>query len=114
MSRVKKEKLDVWFMQTPYSNYSENKVRPVIIISNDNYNKQMLDFIAVLVTIRKEHPYAIKISNDDFLSGGLPEDSIVRFDTISRYEENLLIRKIGKIKPEFYKKIYEKVLELIK
>ena len=114
MSRIKKEKLDVWFMRTPYSDYSENKARPAIIISNDNYNLEWLDFIAVLVTTRKEHPYAIKISNSDFSTGGLPEQSIVRFDTVSRYEENLLIRKIGKIKPEFYGKIYEKIVELIK
>lgn len=112
--RIQKEQLDVWLMNAPYSDYSEEKVRPVIIISNNDYNNQLVDFLGMHITTRKEHPYAIKIFDSDFVTGGLNRESIVRFDTVTRYEERLLVKKIGKIKKEFYQKIYEKVVELIK
>lgn len=114
MSTVQKEQLDVWLMQAPYSDYSEGKIRPIIIISNNAYNQELFDFLGVHITTRKEHPYAIKISDTDFSVGGLNRESIVRFDTVTRYEERLLVKKIGRIKREFYQKIYDKILWLIK
>jgi len=111
---IKKEQRDVWLIQAPFSDYSSTKVRPVVIISNNPYNRKTSDFLAVHITTRKEHPYAMNISSSDFVSGGLNDESIVRFDTVTRYEEKLLLRKIGKIKPEFYTKINEKIVELIR
>jgi mRNA-degrading endonuclease toxin of MazEF toxin-antitoxin module len=111
---IKKEQRDVWLIQAPFSDYSTAKVRPVIIISNNPYNRKTVDFLAVHITTRKEHPYAIDLSRADFVSGGLEDESAVRFDTVTRYEEKLLLKKIGKIKPEFYRKVQEKILELIR
>ena len=111
---IKKEQRDVWLTQAPFSDYSSTKIRPVIIISNNPYNKKTLDFLAVHITTRKDHPYAMNISANDFVSGGLDDESIVRFDTVTRYEEKLLLRKIGKVKPEFYKRINGKIIELIR
>lgn len=112
--KVKKEQLEVWLMRAPYSDYSNDKPRPVIIVSSNRYNDELLDFIGIHITTRLEHPYAIPISNNDFSVGMLNDKSVVRFDTITRYEERLLIKKIGKIKQGFYQKIYEKIIELIK
>lgn len=109
---IKKEQRDVWLIQAPFSDYSSTKVRPVIIISNNPYNRKTPDFLAIHITTRKEHPYAMDISADDFVSGGLSDESIVRFDTVTRYEEKLLLKKIGKVKPEFYKKVHEKIAGL--
>jgi mRNA-degrading endonuclease toxin of MazEF toxin-antitoxin module len=86
----------------------------VIIISNNPHNRNTPDFLAVHITTRKEHPYAINLSQADFVSGGLEDESIVRFDTVTRYEEKLLLKKIGKVTPEFYKKVHEKIVELIR
>ena len=108
-----KDQRDVWLMQAPYSDYSSAKVRPVIVVSNNSYNRNSQDFLAVHITTRIDHPYAMMLSGSDFVSGGISDESVVRFDTITRYEEKLLMRKIGKVKPEFYKKLYEKITALI-
>jgi mRNA interferase MazF len=108
-----KSQREVWLIRAPYSDYSSSKVRPVIIISNNNYNKNSNDFIAVHITTNIDHQYAMKISNDDFTNGSLMDESIVRFDTITRYEGTLMIKRIGKIKPEYFSKIYEKIIKLI-
>jgi len=109
---IKKEQRDVWLIRAPFSDYSTAKVRPVIIISNNPYNRKTADFLAVHITTRKEHPCAIGLSGTDFVSGGLEDESTVRFDTITRYEEKLLLKKIGKVKSEFYKTVHEKIVEL--
>lgn len=100
-------------MKAPFSDYSSTKVRPVILISNNGYNKNSPDFIAVHITTNIDHKYAMSITNDDFVNGRLMDESAVRFDTVTRYEGKLLMKRIGKIKPEFYSKIYEKVIGLI-
>ena len=110
---IKKEQRDIWLMHAPFSNYSETKVRPVVIISHNSYNRNTEDFIAVHITTRKEHPYMISLSQNDFVNGKLQDESVVRFDTVTRYNENLLLQKIGKVKPEFYLKTYQKIIELI-
>jgi mRNA-degrading endonuclease toxin of MazEF toxin-antitoxin module len=109
---IKKEQRDVWLIQAPFSDYSTAKVRPVIVVSNNPYNRKTADFLAVHITTRKEHPYAVDISGSDFTSGGLEDESTVRFDTVTRYEEKLLLKKIGKVRPEFYKTVHEKIVEL--
>ena len=111
---IQKEQRDIWLIQAPFSDYSAMKVRPIIVISTNSYNKKTSDFLAIHITTRRGNPYGMTISAGDFVSGGLDDESIVRFDTVTRYEEKLLLRKIGKIKPEFYKKIYEKIVELIR
>ncbi|NYZ77266.1 type II toxin-antitoxin system PemK/MazF family toxin [Candidatus Micrarchaeota archaeon] len=110
---IRKEQRDVWLIRAPFSDYSAMKVRPVIIISNNPYNRKTPDFLAVHITTRTDHQYSLPVSAGDFVSGELADESIVRFDTISRYEEKLLLRKIGKIKPECHKKLYEKIVGLL-
>ncbi len=114
MNRIQKEQLDVWLMRAPYSDYSQEKIRPIVIVSNNEYNNEFFDFLGVHITTRKGHSQSIELSNRDFASGTLYEESAVRFDTVTRYEEKLLVKKIGRIKPEFYKRVYEKIAELIK
>ena len=110
---IQKNQREVWLIQAPFSDYSSKKVRPAIIVSNNQYNKNSQDFVAVHITSIKEHPYAMDITNNDFVNGKLTDESIVRFDTITRYEEKLLIKRIGKINTGFYNKIYEKIIKLI-
>ena len=47
---IKKEQRDVWLIQAPFSDYSATKVRPVIVISNNPYNRNTPDFLAVHIT----------------------------------------------------------------
>lgn len=100
-------------IKAPYSDYSKSKIRPIIIVSNNTYNKKSQDFIAVHITTNINHEFAIGISNEDFSNGSLIDESVVRFDTITRYEGNLLMKRIGKVKPEYYSKVYEKINELV-
>jgi len=41
---------DIVLIPFPFSNLSQAKYRPVIVMSNDNYNRKFLDFIAIPLT----------------------------------------------------------------
>ncbi len=94
MNSIPKEQLEVWLMRTPFSNYAEAKIRPIIIVSNNEYNKKLEDFLGVHITTRKGHFYSVPVLDADFTAGSLNRESFVRFDTVTRYEEKLLVKKI--------------------
>ncbi len=63
----------------PYSDLSGNKRRPVLIVSNDAYNKAFNDVLVCVITsnLRKDE-YSVTLSNDDLEIGVLPESSVVK------------------------------------
>ena len=63
----------------PYSDLSSTKRRPVLIVSNDDYNGKYSDVVVAVISskIRPEDAYSIFLSNDDLDYGFLPEESAV-------------------------------------
>jgi mRNA interferase MazF len=74
---LKVKKRDIILIKFPCSNYEGSKVRPAIIISNDNYNDKSNDVIVCTVTTNLI-PSDIKvfIKYSDLESGNLPRESV--------------------------------------
>ena len=90
----------------PFSNQGGSKVRPAIIVSNDNFNKRCEDCVMVpLTTVIKEEPFSIIINQDSLESGRLLKQSRIRIDKIFTIKKSLIIMKIGKINDEMLVKI---------
>jgi mRNA interferase MazF len=105
---------DIVLLSFPFSDLKTQKVRPAIIISNDNYNKKFEDVIPIPMTSNLDiRDYAILISNKDLESGELIKDSKVKVDRIFSVSKNLIQLKIGKVKIEVHKRIIEIPLELV-
>ncbi len=82
----------------PFSNQGGSKVRPAIIVSNDNFNKRCEDCVMVpLTTVIKEEPFSIIINQDSLESGRLLKQSRIRIDKIFTIKKSLIMMKIGKI-----------------
>jgi mRNA interferase MazF len=90
----------------PFSNQEGSKVRPAIIVSNDNFNKRCEDCVMVpLTTVIKEEPFSIILNQDSLESGRLLKQSRVRIDKIFTIKKSLIIMKIGKINDKTLEKI---------
>lgn len=103
---------DLVILPYPYTNHSRTKVRPAIIVSNDNINKTEDCIVAPLTTVIKESPYSIVISQEDMASGELVIPSRVRADKIVTIKKIMIHKVIGRIKEKTFEKIREELIKV--
>ena len=90
----------------PFSDQVGSKVRPAIIVSNDNFNKRCEDCVMVpLTTVIKDEPFSLIVNQDSLESGKLLKQSRVRIDKIFTIKKSLIIMQIGKINDKTLEKI---------
>ena len=108
------EQGEIILLSYPFSNLKERKIRPAIVISNNNFNKKGDDVILVpLTSVLKEEPYSFIIEQKDLFVGKLIKPSRIRMDKIFCVDKSLILKKIGKIKEEVIKEIKKEVINLV-
>ena len=105
---------DIVLLSFPFSDLKSSKVRPALVLSNNEYNRKFEDFIAVpLTTNLKLREYTILVTNKDLESGKLIVDSNIKIDRIFSVSKNLVRMNIGRINKETFNKIKKMIVELI-
>lgn len=93
------EQRDLVLVPFPFSDQSGKKVRPVIILSNNNFNSSSEDVIVVGVTSNvTKDIYTADLSNQDLEEGRLFDSCCIKAENILKIDKQLIIKKIGKIK----------------
>jgi len=106
---------DIVLIPIPFSDLSSNKKRPVIVISNDIYNKSNLDIVVVALTSNLifENEYCIIIDNHNLENGKLPQKSHIRCDKIYTLSKNIVVKKFNRVNKETHELIKQKLNSLI-
>ena len=106
--------VDILLIPIPYSDLTSNKKRPVLVLSNDEYNTKTEDIIVVAITSNiTSKEYSILISNKDLQEGNLQVNSCIRVDKIYTLSQSIVIKKFGAVKPEIINNVKEKLRKLI-
>ena len=106
---------DLVWVKLPYSDLRQSKVRPALIVSNNDYNNSNPDVVVCAVTSKlKESKYSILIENKDLSSGTLPIKSRVRADKILQIEKDLAIRPFAKLDNKMFDNVIGKIADLLK
>lgn len=101
--------------RVPFSNITDYKIRPAIIISNNHYNKNHPDFwIVPLSSQEKNKEFELELDKKEIIKGNLDQKSFVRADVIATIEQELVLKEIGKVSDDFFKKIISRVQENLK
>ncbi len=95
-----------------FSDGSEIKKRPVVVISNDTFNNKGQDVICCPLTTKCSGK-GIKISNSEMEEGKLPEDSEIKSQYPFFLRKNQFSADIGKVKVAISKQIITDIKELI-
>ena len=104
---------EVVLLPYPFSNLKGIKVRPALVVSNNQFNKKSDDCImAPLTTIIKDEPYSVVIKQTNMSSGKLLKTSRIRVDKIFCVEKNLITMKIGKLKDNSFEKVKEEIFKI--
>lgn len=105
---------DIVLISFPFSDLKSSKVRPVLVLSNNEYNRKFEDFIAVPITTNvKSREYSVLVTNKNLEKGRLIVDSNVKIDRIFSISKNLVRMNIGRINKDTYNRIKKILVDLI-
>lgn len=106
---------DIFLAPFPYSDLSEIKQRPVLVLSCKEYLIKNQDFLCCILTSSKKNFYrGIKIENSDLEIGKLQFETVAIPSKIFSLHKKSVIKKIGKASKSKTKEITNKILEEIK
>ena len=91
----------------PFSDQTGNKIRPALILSNQQFNKQEDLIICALTSAIKERPYSLIITEKDTLNKQLKDRSQIRADTITRIKKSLIIKEIDILADASFEKVLQ-------
>ncbi|SRR3990167_7544982 len=105
---------DILLVPFPFSDQSGKKVRPVIVISNDMFNMDSADILVAGVTsnITKDK-YAIQLKSKDLEEGELHTACCIKVENILKLDKDLVIKKIGKINEDVFRKFRGILLDIL-
>ncbi len=106
---------DIALVPFPFSDLSGQKVRPVLILSNDTYNQRSADVVVCgLTTNLRPAPYSIVIDVTDVEQPGtLRHKSKIKTDAIASLDGSLLIKQIARLKLSVFKRVVAEIQNLI-
>jgi len=82
---------DILLIPIPFTDLTAQRHRPVLVISNDDYNDKTEDIIVVAMTANlAPKDYALLVSNADLEDGTLIRPSMVRADRVYTVNKALL------------------------
>lgn len=102
---------DIVLLPFPYSDLSGSKKRPAIVISNNNLSGK--DIICCLITSHSPND-GFPIEDDSFEEGNLPFKSWIKPYRIFTIEKNSILKKLAKVKKDYYKKVFDAMCFYIK
>ncbi|HAN10573.1 MAG TPA: MazF family transcriptional regulator [Clostridiales bacterium] len=105
---------DIVLIPVPFSDLSLSKQRPVLVISNNNYNDKVEDILVVAITsnlVQKD--YGIMFNNDDLEEGQLKQESMIRIDKMYSLANNIVSKKFGRVEENILMKVRNNINNFI-
>jgi mRNA interferase MazF len=108
------EQGDILLISVPFSDLTTSKQRPVLVISNDNYNKDAKDIVVAAITSKlRNHKFSVLIHNNDLSEGKLKITSEIRTDKIYTLSKQIVKKKFGQVNTEVLELVRERIYNLI-
>ena len=106
---------DLVWVKVPYSNLEGEKIRPALVVSNDDYNSRNLDVVICAITSNLDkRPYSIFIGQKNLDEGDLPIPSKIKADKIMQIEKQKIIKPFGKLKNQTFNLVVDEIVKLVK
>jgi mRNA interferase MazF len=89
---------DIVLIPVPFTDLSTRKRRPVIVISNDDYNRKTADVVVVAMTSNPTlTPYSFTITSSNLAQGKLNRPGKVRVDKIYTLSQSIIVKVFGRV-----------------
>ncbi len=102
----------IW-VRLPFSNLEESKVRPAIVVSNNDYNRRNRDIVLCAITSNlDDDPYSIVIDSKNLSEGKIPIKSRIRADKIMQVEKTLILKPFAKLDDKTFDILIDEIKKL--
>lgn len=92
------EQGDIVLIPVPFTDLSSQKRRPVIVISNNDYNGRTMDIVVVAMTSNPTPAdYCFTITSSDLDQGVLNRPGQVRVDKIYTLSQAIIVKTFGHV-----------------
>ncbi|MEK6917983.1 MAG: type II toxin-antitoxin system PemK/MazF family toxin [Nanoarchaeota archaeon] len=95
----------------PFSDLTTSIRRPALIVANLKGDDVML---CQITTKKRQDPYVIDLSKEDFKSGSIKIASFIKPSKIFTLRKKIILYKIGKLTENKIKEVENKIFEIIK
>lgn len=102
---------DVVVVPFPFSDLSNAKKRPALVVTSLIGDDVIL---CQITTQTRADGYSVPITNTDFASGGLPQNSSVRPNRIFTADSAIILSNPGRLKKPKINEILNKIIQIIK
>lgn len=98
----------------PFSDLSSIKQRPVLILSNDEYNAKGEDIVTCGITSNLGNAeHSVLIDNTLLAKGRLPKKSRIKVDKLFTLEKRLVRERIARLQDSVLKRVKEELLKVM-
>ena len=92
------EQGDILLIPIPFTDLSSQKRRPVIVVSNNRYNRKTTDIVVVAMTSNPlDAEYSFTITSADLEKGTLNHPGKVRVDKIYTLSQAIVVKTFGRV-----------------
>lgn len=106
---------DILLIPIPFSDLTSSKKRPVVVLSNNDYNDKTDDIVVAAITSNiTTKDYTVIITGKDLQEGSLQVESCIRVDKIYTLSQSIVISRFGAVNAEVIDFVKEKFNLLIK
>jgi len=101
---------DVVVMPFPFSDLSNSKKRPALVVAKLKGENVIL---CQITSKARDDDYNIDLKNKDFLSGGLPLDSNIRPNMLFTGHTRTIIKRAGSLNKAKIQEVVDKIKKII-
>lgn len=108
------EQGNILIVPFPFSDLSNIKKRPVLVLSKTNENNCSDDIIICGITSNlKDRKHAILVDDSCLIDGFIPSKSAVKVDKLFTINKSIVIKKVARLNKETFKKVKEEFCRLM-
>ncbi|MDO8624719.1 MAG: type II toxin-antitoxin system PemK/MazF family toxin [Candidatus Diapherotrites archaeon] len=105
---------DLVWVSVPFSDFSDAKIRPALIVSNDTYGTHSEDVLICAVTSSvAEVPYSLPLKQTDLVSGTLAVPSRIKADKLLSVSKKLVLRPFARISDPKFDEVVKQIVQLV-
>jgi mRNA-degrading endonuclease toxin of MazEF toxin-antitoxin module len=105
---------EVVLVPFPFTDLSQIKRRPVLVLSNRNHNKTSRDFICCGITSNLgNRRNSVLLDPSEMADGMIPVRSRVKYDKVFTLESSLVLKVLGKISQQKLGKVKRGLISLL-
>lgn len=105
---------DIVLVPIPFTDLTSQRRRPVVVISNDEYNRSTDDIVVVAMTSNlRPAGYSFIITSADLDMGTLQRPSRIRVDKIYTLAQSIVVKRFGQVNGATLGRIRQLLSELV-